>query len=157
MISLIGLGFGFLIVTLLSFIFFWLVFNPKFIFISIVALLIGWKPITVFFAFHNPDKFDYEKPKEVLRVAHWNVGRFTEWKRNNNKGSKTRLKMMDLIKEQNADVLCLQEFFHSKDTITIIHGMMTGICNGWDRLYFPVFPSWIKGLFAILHQALLNL
>jgi endonuclease/exonuclease/phosphatase family metal-dependent hydrolase len=24
---------------------------------------------------------------------------------------------MDLIKEQNADVLCLQEFFHSKDTI----------------------------------------
>lgn len=117
MISLIGLGFGFLIVTLLSFIFFWLVFNPKFVFISIIALLIGWKPITVFFAFHNPDKFDYEKSKDVLRVAHWNVGRFTEWKRNNNKGSKTRLKMMDLIKEQNADVLCLQEFFHSKDTI----------------------------------------
>ncbi len=116
-ISLIGLGFGFLIVTLLSFIFFWLVFRPKFIFISVVALLIGWKPITVFFAFHNPDRFDYEKPKDVLRVVHWNVGRFTEWKRNNNPGSKIRLKMMDLIKEQNADVLCLQEFFHSKDSV----------------------------------------
>jgi endonuclease/exonuclease/phosphatase family metal-dependent hydrolase len=116
-ISLIGLGFGFLIVTLLSFIFFWLVFRPKFIFISLVALLIGWKPITVFFAFHNPDRFDYEKPKDVLRVVHWNVGRFTEWKRNNNPGSKIRLKMMDLIKEQNADVLCLQEFFHSKDSV----------------------------------------
>ena len=116
-ISLIGLGFGFLIVTLLSFIFFWLVFRPKFIFISVVALLIGWKPITVFFAFHNPDRFDYEKSKDVLRVVHWNVGRFTEWKRNNNPGSKIRLKMMDLIKEQNADVLCLQEFFHSKDSV----------------------------------------
>ncbi|HYK56987.1 MAG TPA: endonuclease/exonuclease/phosphatase family protein, partial [Flavisolibacter sp.] len=65
----------------------------------------------------NPDRFDYGKPKDVLRVVHWNVGRFTEWKRNNNPGSKIRLKMMDLIKEQNADVLCLQEFFHSKDSV----------------------------------------
>ena len=116
-VSLIGLGFGFLIVILLSFIFFWLVFNIRFVFISIVALLIGWKAIAVFFGFHNPGRFDYEKPKDVLRVVHWNVGRFTEWKRNNNLGSRTRLKMMDLIKEQNADVLCLQEFFHSKDSV----------------------------------------
>ncbi|HWJ91415.1 MAG TPA: endonuclease/exonuclease/phosphatase family protein, partial [Flavisolibacter sp.] len=50
-----------------------------------------------------------------VRIAHWNVARFTEWKRNNNKGSQTRLKMMDLIKEQNADVVCLQEFFTSTD------------------------------------------
>lgn len=116
-VSLLALGFAFLVVTLLSFIFFWLVFNPRFIFISIIPLLIGWRAISVFFAFHNPGKFNYEKPKDVLRVAHWNVGRFTEWKKNNNKGSKTRLKMMDLIKEQNADVLCMQEFFHSTDSI----------------------------------------
>jgi endonuclease/exonuclease/phosphatase family metal-dependent hydrolase len=45
------------------------------------------------------------------------VARFVEWKRNNNKGSRTRLKMMDLIKEQKADVLCLQEFFTSTDTV----------------------------------------
>ena len=116
-VSLLALGFAFLVVTLLSFIFFWLVFNARFVFISIIPLLIGWKAISVFFAFHNPGKFNYEKPKNVLRIAHWNVGRFTEWKKNNNKGSKTRLKMMDLIKEQNADVLCMQEFFHSTDSI----------------------------------------
>jgi endonuclease/exonuclease/phosphatase family metal-dependent hydrolase len=116
-VSLLALGFAFLVVTLLSFIFFWLVFNPRFILISIIPLLIGWKAISVFFAFHNPGKFNYEKPKDVLRIAHWNVGRFTEWKKNNNKGSKTRLKMMDLIKEQNADVLCMQEFFHSTDSV----------------------------------------
>jgi endonuclease/exonuclease/phosphatase family metal-dependent hydrolase len=115
-ITLLGLGFAFCIVSLISFIFFWLVFSPKLIFISLIPLLLGWKAISVFFAFHNPDKFDYEKPKDVLRVVHWNVGRFTEWKKNNNKGSKMRLKMMDLIKEQNADVLCMQEFFHSTDT-----------------------------------------
>ena len=117
MISLIGLGFAFIIVTLMAFVFFWLVFKPAYVFISLVVMLIGWKSISVFFAFHIPDKFDYDKPPDVLRVVQWNVARFTEWKRNNNKGSQTRLKMMDLIKEQNADVLCLQEFFTSTDTV----------------------------------------
>src|SRR5215203_603025 len=117
LISLIGLGFAFIIVTLLAFIFFWLIFKPVYILLSIIPLLIGWKAIAVFFAFHNPGRFDYQKPRDVLRIVHWNVGRFTEWKRNNNKGSQTRLKMMDLIKEQNADVLCLQEFFTSTDTV----------------------------------------
>ena len=116
-ISLIGLGFAFIVVTLIAFLFFWLVFKPRFMLISIIPLLIGYKSISVFFAFHIPDKFDYDKPEQVLRIAHWNVARFVEWKRNNNKGSQTRLKMMDLIKEQNADVLCFQEFFTSTDSV----------------------------------------
>jgi endonuclease/exonuclease/phosphatase family metal-dependent hydrolase len=115
LISLIGLGFAFIIVTLIAFIFFWLVFRPRYIFISIIPMLIGWKSISVFFAFHMPQKFDYDKPPNSFRILHWNVARFTELKRNNNKGSQTRLKMMDLIKEQNADVVCLQEFFTSTD------------------------------------------
>jgi len=116
-ISLLGLGFAFFIVTLTAFIFFWLVFNARYIFISIVALLIGYKGISAFFAFHTPGKFDFNKKPETLRVVHWNVARFVEWKRNNNKGSRTRMKMMDQLKEQNADVLCLQEFFTSTDTV----------------------------------------
>lgn len=114
-IAFIGLGFVFLIVTLIAFIFFWLIFKPKFIFISLIPMLIGWKSISVFFAFHVPKKFDYNKSQNTLRVVHWNVARFIELKRNNNKGSQKRLLMMDLLKEQQADVLCLQEFFTSDD------------------------------------------
>jgi endonuclease/exonuclease/phosphatase family metal-dependent hydrolase len=116
-ISLIGLGFAFIIVTLIAFIFFWLVFKPRLMLISLIPMLIGWKSIMVFFAFHVPEKFDYNKQAGSIRIVHWNVARFTEWKRNNNKGSQTRLKMMDLIKEQNADVVCLQEFFTSTDPV----------------------------------------
>ena len=115
-ISLLGLGFVFIIITLIAFIFFWLLFRPRYILISLLSLAIGYNSILVFFGFHVPDKFDYNKPKNVLRIAHWNVARFIEWKRNNNKGSRTRLKMMDQIKEQNADVLCFQEFFTSTDS-----------------------------------------
>ena len=116
-ISLLGLGFGFIVITLIAFILFWLVFKPKFILISLLPLLLGFKSIGMFFAFNTTQKFNYQKEKETLRVAHWNVARFIEWYRNNNKGSQTRLKMFDQIKEQNADVLCLQEFFTSTNPI----------------------------------------
>lgn len=115
-ISLMGLGFVFVIITLIAFIFFWLLFRPRYMLISLLSMAIGYKSIMVFFGFHISDKFDYNKPKDVLRVAHWNIARFIEWKRNNNKGSQTRLKMMDQIKEQNADILCFQEFFTSTDS-----------------------------------------
>jgi endonuclease/exonuclease/phosphatase family metal-dependent hydrolase len=115
-IALLGLGFGFIVITLIAFILFWLVVKPRFILVSLLPMLIGYKSIAVFFGFHVAEKFNYAKDKNTLRIAHWNVARFVEWKRNNNKGSQTRLKMMDQIKEQNADVLCMQEFFTSTDT-----------------------------------------
>lgn len=116
-IAMLGLGFGFIVITLIAFILFWAVFKPRLLLISLIALLIGYKSIGIFFGFHVSKKFNYQKAPATLRIAHWNVARFTEWKRNNNKGSQTRLKMLDQIKEQNADVLCLQEFFTSTDSI----------------------------------------
>ncbi|HVF97594.1 MAG TPA: endonuclease/exonuclease/phosphatase family protein [Flavisolibacter sp.] len=116
-IALLGLGFAFIVVTLIAFIFFWLVFKPRFVLLSLLPLLIGYQSIATFFAFNTTQKFNYQKEGQTLRVAHWNVARFMEWRRNNNKGSQTRLKMMDQIKEQNADVLCMQEFFTSTDTV----------------------------------------
>jgi endonuclease/exonuclease/phosphatase family metal-dependent hydrolase len=41
------------------------------------------------------------------------VARFVELARNNNRGSVTRKKMLALLDEQKADVLCLQEFYTS--------------------------------------------
>ncbi len=116
MIALLGLGFGFIVITLIAFILFWLVIKPRYILVSLIPMLIGYKSISVFFGLQVSEKFNYQKPANVLRVAHWNVARFVEWKRNNNRGSQIRLKMMDQIKEQAADVLCLQEFFTSTDT-----------------------------------------
>ncbi len=116
-IAMLGLGFGFIVITLIAFILLWAVFKPKLMLISLLSLLIGYKSIGTFFAFNTSQKFNYQKSKETLRVAHWNVARFTEWRKNSNKGSQTRLKMMDQIKEQNADVLCMQEFFTSTNPI----------------------------------------
>src|SRR5690349_2696026 len=115
-VSMLGLGFSVMFAVLVLFIFFWLIVSPRFVFLSIVPLLIGWKSVSVLLAFNPPGKFIYAKQKQTLRVATWNVARFRELKRNKNKGSRIRLAMLDLIKQQNADVVCMQEFFHSTDT-----------------------------------------
>jgi endonuclease/exonuclease/phosphatase family metal-dependent hydrolase len=115
-ISFLGLGFAALLITLLLFMIYWLFFKPRYMLVSLVALIFGWKSIAVFFAVHPGNSFTEKKQPGALRVVHWNVARFTEWKRNNNKGSQTRLEMLDLIKKQKADVLCFQEFFTSTDS-----------------------------------------
>jgi endonuclease/exonuclease/phosphatase family metal-dependent hydrolase len=114
-INMLGLAFPFLLVILLVFLVWWLIVKRKFAWISAIALLLGYKSIGIFFAFHFFSSFKEEKSPNSIRIATWNVARFIEMRRNNNAGSQTRLKMMDLINEQNADILCLQEFFHSLD------------------------------------------
>ena len=113
-ISFLGLAFPFLLVMVFLFLITWLLLRkPRLTIISIIALLVGIKSVSVFFAFNRTGIFIYKKEPGTLRIVTWNVARFIELKRNTNKGSQTRLKMMDLIKQQNADVLCLQEFHTS--------------------------------------------
>ena len=110
-IAFLGLLFPFLLFGLILFFFGWLVlWKPARTFFSLVPILLGWNQIQIAFAFRNSETFVERKAPESIRVVSWNVARFIEMRKNNNKGSQTRLKMFDLIKEQNADVLCLQEF-----------------------------------------------
>jgi len=132
--SVLALGFPFLLIAVILFFIFWLFVKFKYVVISVIALLIGWKNISRLFAVHPQTTFKYAKSQAVLRIVTWNVARFIEMKRNNNKGSQTRLKMMDLIREQDADILCLQEFFHSTDNT-----YYANIDYVRDKLHYPYY------------------
>jgi endonuclease/exonuclease/phosphatase family metal-dependent hydrolase len=109
-ISMLGLGFAVFFALVILMFFLWLILKPKYALISAVALIIGWKSISVFIAFNKPSAFKDEKQKGDIRIVTWNVARFIELSKNNNRGSQTRTKMMELLKQQNADILCLEEF-----------------------------------------------
>ena len=139
-ISLLGLGFPIILFSLLFFIFFWLILKLKRAWFSVIILLVGFKSISVFWAFHAPAVFQYKKKPGHIRIASWNVARFLEWKRNNSEKSHTRLKMLEQIKAQGADILCLMEFFHSPDSafynnISEIQDM------GYPYYYFSFDPD----------------
>ncbi len=113
-ISFLGLAFPFLLIVVLFFLAGWLILlKHRLALISGIALVLGLKSIMVFLAFHSPGSFNYKKEPGTVRIVSWNVARFIELKRNTNKGSQTRLKMLELIKQQDADILCLQEFHTS--------------------------------------------
>jgi endonuclease/exonuclease/phosphatase family metal-dependent hydrolase len=134
-ISFLGLAFPFLLLLTLVFLFWWLFVKIRYTLISAIALGIGARSIIVFFAFHASGTFHAEKKPGSIRVATWNVARFIEMRRNNNKGSQTRLKMMQLIKEQNADIICMQEFFHSDLDTT----WYANIDYVRDNLHYPYY------------------
>jgi endonuclease/exonuclease/phosphatase family metal-dependent hydrolase len=112
-IAFLGLGFPFLVILLFASLVFWLFAKPRIALLPLIALLIGWQNISAFFAFNTAPGFKQEKQAGRLRVMSWNVARFVEMRRNNNQGSATRARMMELIKGQDADIVCLQEFFSS--------------------------------------------
>ena len=112
-ISFLGFAFPFLLLLVLGFGVWWVFVKRRLALISFIALLIGYKSISVFFAFHLPASFRIQKEKDHIRIATWNVARFVEIRKNLNEGSRTRLRMMEQIAAQNADILCMQEFYHS--------------------------------------------
>jgi len=117
-VAFLGLGFPLLLLLNLLFVAGWLIIlRPRYALLSGIALLCSIKSVSVFFAFNNAGGFNYKKTPGTLRVATWNVARFIELKRNNNKGSQKRLEMFELLRQQDADVICLQEFHTSTDSI----------------------------------------
>lgn len=113
-VSLLGLAFPFFLFVVICFLVGWLaLLKFRLTFISLSALLLGYKSIAVFISFHPPTSFEIKKDTKSIRVVSWNVARFIELTRNNNRGSLTRKKMLALLAEQKADVLCLQEFYTS--------------------------------------------
>ena len=139
-VSLLGLAFPFLLLFIILFLVGWLFVKKKWALISALSLLLGAKSIGVFFAFHVSGGFSNTKPEGSFRVVTWNVARFIELAKNNNEGSHTRLHMLELLQQQNADVLCLQEF-HS----AVLPGFYNNIYAvqklGYPYYYFSFDPD----------------
>jgi endonuclease/exonuclease/phosphatase family metal-dependent hydrolase len=115
-VALLGVGFIFITLAQIGFLFFWLVFRSKWVLLPILSLAIGWFQIHALFALHLFSGYEQNKRPGSFRVLTWNVSRWDEmnklWKGKDS--TSNRLKMMDFIKEQDVDVLCVQEFFESR-------------------------------------------
>ena len=114
-IALLGVGFIFLTVALIGFFIFWLLFRSKWAFLPLAALVIGWSQIQPLFALNIFADFEHAKEAGSFRLLTWNVSRWDEMNKIWKGGKTNRLDMFRFIKEQNADILCIQEFFESRN------------------------------------------
>lgn len=134
-IAILGLGFPLLFFALFGFVIFWLIFRSRWWLISLIALFIGYKQVFSVFAFNAPTKFSLNKPPSTLRVLHWNV---TNWdNEEDNSGNNYKNDMFDLIKKQDADVLCFQEFYEpSKDNKNLKSNILAFQKMGYKDYFF---------------------
>ena len=100
-----GLVFPFIFFSLVCFIIVDFFLKLKWWWISLIVLLLGFQQIITVFAFNIPKEFSYEKPPHVLRVLQWNVTSFDEGSKKENEGNSFRILMLELVKDQNADLL----------------------------------------------------
>ena len=108
--SLLGLGFPVLLLFSFCFLVFWLILRSKWAVLSALCLLIGFSNIRVFLGFHFATSFKQQKQNGALRVLTWNVHWFDEHNKKLKEHKDYRKNMIAFIKEQNADIVCFQEF-----------------------------------------------
>jgi endonuclease/exonuclease/phosphatase family metal-dependent hydrolase len=135
-LALPGLVFPLIFFALVFFIILWAVLKSKWWWISSIVLLTGFQQIITVFAFNFPAEFSYDKKPNTLRVLQWNVSSWDENNKKDNGGISFRPLMLDLVKKQDADVLCFEEFFESKDTSYFEPNISAIIKMGYPYHYF---------------------
>lgn len=114
-LAILGVGFAFLLFLVLGFLVFWIIVRSRWFLLPLACLLLGWNPIRAFFAFHPFAKTRNEKPAGSIRVMQWNVSRFDEMSNLPRSGKSKRRQILEFIRTQNPDIICMQEFFESKN------------------------------------------
>lgn len=110
-VALLGLIFPLLVCIVLGFLLLWLLARSRWFILSLAALLLSWQQLSVFAGFHTNAGFVLPKTSETLRVLSWNLSSWGETIKKRKKGVTYRPLMADLVKKQQADVLCFQEFW----------------------------------------------
>ncbi|MEG1573376.1 MAG: endonuclease/exonuclease/phosphatase family protein, partial [Bacteroidales bacterium] len=113
--GMISLAFPFLIIASLVLGFIYLSFLKKRGFIFFAAILLNWVNIANFIQF-NKTQTPIEKNKtETIHLLSYNVNLFDYYAILDHNKSSIRNEIIDFIETENADVVCLQEYYESVD------------------------------------------
>lgn len=98
--AVIGLAFPFFIILNLLFLVFWVIVKSVRTVIPIAGFLLCYSPIRTY----SPLNVGKEAPADAIKMISYNVFSFAEWK---DTGSPSEI--IDYLKGQDADIVCLQE------------------------------------------------
>ncbi|MGH2563187.1 MAG: endonuclease/exonuclease/phosphatase family protein [Ginsengibacter sp.] len=131
-----GLVFPLIFFALLCFVIIWIFLKSRWLWISLFVLLLGFQQILAAFAFHIPTNFVQDKKPNTLRVLQWNVSGWGEQNSESANNKDYPNLMMNLVKDQDADVLCFEEFMDFTDENNFEPNIATIIKMGYPYHYF---------------------
>lgn len=113
-IAFFGLGYPFLLFANVGFVLFWIFYRAKYLFISLLSILIGWNVLTNTIGFRSSAAIAVPKSSDdFLRVVTYNVHSFKKIEGDEYDES-NKDQILDLIRKEQPDVLCIQEFLTRK-------------------------------------------
>lgn len=122
-LSFFGLTYPYLLLANLFFLIWWIIRWNKLYWLSLACILLGW--VNMKHLFHLGGHAI--KGEQGIKIMTYNVRLFDRYNWTNDKD--TRSKIFSFLKDESADILCLQEFFHgdsgqfkTRDTLMDITG-----------------------------------
>ena len=112
-LSSLGLVMPYIIIVNVFFIVFWIVKARLYFLISLVTIAVSWSAIKTSFPYHNHKNVEYDKG---LKIMSYNVRVFDRYNWTND--SKNVSRMLNFIKEEDPDIICMQEFGSSRVGLT---------------------------------------
>ena len=111
--ALFGLIYPALFILNTFFVIWWIIKWKKYFLFSLISILLGWN------LFFKNVQFNEAKPvnnySDAIKLISYNVRLFDQYKWTGNQNYFTRNNIYSLIKSEQADVICFQEFFHGND------------------------------------------
>ncbi len=129
MLANIGLLFPVFLLINLGFLFFWLLFQPKYLMIPVVGFLICFAPVRKYM----PINFSGKAPKGCIKVLSYNTWNFG----NQTLDAEGTNICLAYIQEQDADIVCLQEAMPNVQNIRQIDSLLKPIYAYRDTSYHP--------------------
>lgn len=130
MLSNVGLLFPVFLFINLGFLIFWLIFKVRYALIPFMGFIICYVPVREYIPFNIPQ----EAPEGSIKILSYNTWAFAEGEM----GEDGINPIVKYIKEQNADIVCLQEAGHNGD-----------VENQLDSLLYPMYAyrdtTWHSG------------
>jgi endonuclease/exonuclease/phosphatase family metal-dependent hydrolase len=128
-LSFIGFAFPVVLIVNVVFLLIWILKRDAFGLFPLIGIVLTWNFIQSTFALN----FRGENKEAGIKLMTWNVKNFDlyNWSQN----AKTREKMMALIRNENPDVLCMQEFYSNNQFFKNVEYISDTL--GYKYFYFP--------------------
>ena len=117
-IGFTGLATPYLIAILALSLLYWLFVSPRWAIVIITILAIGYKQLSVVFAFHLNNSFLEDKGATNIRIIDWNLRGFNGLSDDKISKKLLRPELAESILKLNPDIVCFQEFNHSYNNIS---------------------------------------
>ena len=109
-VAFFGLAYPLFLLLNVLFIIYWLLRSPKYALISFCCILIGYNFLTAYIGFRESTAIAVPKSSQnFIRVMTYNVHSFKQFGDKNDQFTKDQI--LDIIRKEQPDVLCIQEFF----------------------------------------------